>query len=389
MSPKITKTEIDKDRFAEHPYHDKILLDFDIPTHFLYLVERQVFRYFDPLVEFLSHNTHLTVYLTTQKSVSNFQYFGNDVLVNIDNFIDFCDNIGHSKKDPNRIKAFFGQHISIENIQLTEDEKQKFIEASITDQNLHNSLQNLSEEAQEKLLTTILALAEGDGTQSESSAENLVNILSRFLNEGKIQNSVLENLPHIQLNALKELKDFVVQNLNQNETFFQNWIDEEKGKYRRKRCLIFGIDYVDPKREGEIMGRKRFDILATQNREHHILIELKSPTAEIFEIEETENQNGGKRTTYKLSKELSRAIPQILSYKRWYSELNDEKVQELGLLSKKHVSECIIIIGTRKEDDVWKANFQSLCESLKIKILTYTDLIDKMDNAIKNLSENL
>ncbi len=137
------------------------------------------------------------------------------------------------------------------------------------------------------------------------------------------------------------------------------------------------------------MGRKRFDILATQNREHHILIELKSPTAEIFEIEETENQNGGKRTTYKLSKELSRAIPQILSYKRWYSELNDEKVQELGLLSKKHVSECIIIIGTRKEDDVWKANFQSLCESLKIKILTYTDLIDKMDNAIKNLSENL
>lgn len=230
---------------------------------------------------------------------------------------------------------------------------------------------------------------DGESEQTETSNDNLIKIFTKFLEEGKIQNSIFESLPQIQLNALKELKDFVVSNLDKDESYFQNWIDEEKGKFRKKRCLIFGIDYVDPKREGEIMGRKRFDILATRNREHHILIELKSPTAEIFDIDEKPNLNDGILTTYKLSKELSRAIPQILGYKRWYNQLNSEKIQELGIAEKKEISECIIVIGVRKEDKVWKENFQSLLESLKIKIWTYTDLIEKMDNTIHNIEQNL
>ena len=153
--------------------------------------------------------------------------------------------------------------------------------------------------------------------------------------------------------------------------------------------MIFGLEYVNPLREGEIMGRKRFDILATQNRENHILIELKSPTADIFEIKEKNNPNGGKSTTYNLSKDLARAIPQILSYKKWYQEMTYEKIEEIGLSEKKSVSDCIIIIGKNQHNEVWKRNFQDLKENLKVKILTYDDLIQKMENTIKNLKENL
>jgi len=153
--------------------------------------------------------------------------------------------------------------------------------------------------------------------------------------------------------------------------------------------MIFGIEYVDPIREGEIMGRKRFDILATQNLENHVLIELKSPTAEIFEIKEKENQNGGKTTTFNLSKDISRAIPQILGYKKWYKSMSLEKVEELGLSEKKRVSDCIIVIGQRKNSEVWKENFEDLKDNIGIKIWTYNDLIDRMSNTIKNLKENL
>jgi hypothetical protein len=380
---------IDKSSFSKHIYHKRIFHDFSIPEHFGYAVDRHIFRYFDPLAEFINGNPTLTIYLTNSKDTSNFQYFQNDVLVNIDDLIQFCDNIGYSKKDKSRIKAFFGQHISIENVKISEDEKMEFIQANLTEQHLLNSLKNFNPDSQAKLVNTILSLRGDEIATTAVSNENLVKLLSRFLSEGKIQTSVLESLPRIQLNALKELKEFISNNLDKDESFFQDWIDEDKGKYRRKRCLIFGIEYIDPKREGEIMGRKRFDILATQDREHHILIELKSPSAELFEIDTAINQNEGTTTTYRLSKDLSRAIPQILSYKKWYSQLNSEKLQELGLTAKKEISECIIVIGIRKDDVVWKENHQSLCESLKIKILTYTDLIDKMENTIRNIEENL
>ena len=391
IEKELSPYNFNKSVFTQHIYHERIFLDFLIWEHFGYAVDRRVFRYFDPLVLFLKDNPTLNIYITNNSLVVNFQYYQNDILVNIDSLINFCDNIGYSKKDKSRIKAFFGQHISITNLNISEEDKRKFIEANLTEQYLLSSIKGLSEDAKSKLINTIVSLeADDDQPNNIISSDNFINILSKFLSDGKIQSSVLESLPQIQLSALKELKKFVTSNLDKDETFFQNWLDEEKGKYRRKRCLIFGIEYIDPKREGEIMGRKRFDILATQNRACHILIELKSPTAEIFEIDTNTNHNDGQTTTYKISKELSRAIPQILGYKKWYEQLNPEKVQELGIITKKDISECIIVIGTRKEENVvWMENFKSLTDSMNIKIWTYNDLIDKMENTIKNLEENL
>ena len=69
--------------------------------------------------------------------------------------------------------------------------------------------------------------------------------------------------------------------------------------------------------------------------------------------------------------------------------MSEEKIEELGISEKKKVSDCIIVIGQRKENKVWKENFNDLKDNIKIKIWTYNDLIDRMTNTIRNLKENL
>ncbi|MBS1934072.1 MAG: hypothetical protein JST96_08730, partial [Bacteroidetes bacterium] len=96
------------------------------------------------------------------------------------------DNIGYRKKDKSRIKAFFGQHISIENIKISEDEKMQFIQANLTKQHLINSLKCFSPELQTKLVATILTLQGDDANTTSVSQESLINLLSRFLADGKI-----------------------------------------------------------------------------------------------------------------------------------------------------------------------------------------------------------
>lgn len=379
----------DKSAFRKHQYHDRIFVDFWVSSHYHYAVNRQKFRYFDALKNFLNDNQTIIIYLTTNPLVARFQYTDQNIVVNIDSFINFCSNIGDSKKNKERAKAFFGQHISLSNLNFTEQEKKDFIEANLSEKDLLTKIRTFSPESQKKVLDAIFKLeSTNESSNSLISSESFISIFTKFITDNKIQESILEAIPQIQLTSLKEIKEFVKKNLDKNETFFQNWIDENKGQFRKQRCLMFGIEYIDPKREGEL-NRKRFDILATQNRERHVLIELKSPTAELFEIDETANKNKGAATSYKLSKELSRAIPQILNYKKLYAQMNTETVKQLGITQRKEISECIIVIGQRVEDDLWRENYKSLCDHISIKILTYTDLIEKMENTIHNLEQNL
>ena len=383
--------KINKDDFEELETNSRIYLDFDLQTHFGYSYKQTRFQFSDALKTFLKHNPRLSIYLTTNTDVKDFIQYKNDWLVNINNYVNFCDEIGYYRSDPRRVEAHFGQHISIANLSISNEDKVEFLKTSVNDKDLLIGINNLPADSKKSLIN---AMFEIDTKKSEEnnpvvSDEEFVEIFTKFLTNKKVQNSFFAKIPEIQIEVLEDLQKFLKDNLDKNETFIQKWIDAEKGKHRSKRCMIFGIEYVDPKREGEIMGRKRFDILATQNLENHILIELKSPKADIFDVKEKNNENDGKSTTYNLSKDLSRAIPQILSYKKWYESMSQEKIEELGIKEKKVVSDCIIVIGQRKNDEVWKENFQDLKDNLNIKILTYNDLIDKMSNTIKNLKENL
>jgi hypothetical protein len=264
------------------------------------------------------------------------------------------------------------------------------LKENASEEKLIEIIKGMDEKSQKRITDALLKLQKNNTTISENSVskEDFINSFTKFLEDEKVQLAFFQSLPKAQIETLKLHKDFLEKNLDKNEAFFQDWIDKDNGKYRKQRCLIFGIDLVDPKREGEFM-RKRFDILAEQNRQCHVLIEMKSPTAEIFSVEEKITANEGKITEYQLSNEMARAIPQILGYKKWYQSARAEEIQALGIEKKKTISKCIIVIGIAKEDKVWIENFEALRNSMNIEIWTYTDIIDKLKNAISNLEDNL
>lgn len=197
----------------------------------------------------------------------------------------------------------------------------------------------------------------------------------------------------IKIHTLKDYRDFLRDNLDKNESFIQNWLDEDNSKYRKQRCLIFGLEFIDHKREGEL-SRKRFDILTRSSitNNEYVLIELKSPCDDIFKVVEKNTSNKGTSVEYHLSPQLSRAIPQILRYKSKFEKLpeDDDDFRRIGL-KKGEIKKCIILLGQKNDDLVWMDHFKSLTNNLGggLEILTYSDLIEKLDVTIKNLEENL
>ena len=345
------------------------------------------FLYHKNLLEFLSENPEIRVFFTLNSEVAPFVKIENDYLINIDSYIAFCKLIQSNTQG--RAKAFLGHQLKLANLSATEAEKQTFIQSNITTDNLVAIINGLSDENKEIVVKSLKSLKGRNDEIKEGhtiSQSDFIDSFSAFLSDEKVQRAFMGNIPKVQLSILKADLEFLESNLAESETFIQNWIDEDEGKYRKQRCLIFGVEYVDPKREGRL-NEKRFDVLAEQNRQNHVLIELKSPNAEVFKITEKPNLNGGISTEYEISQELARAIPQILGYKKWYTEASSEEIQALGIDKKRNISRCIVVIGQSKNDDVWKDNFYRLKESFNIEIWTYSDLIDKLKNTITNLEQ--
>lgn len=187
-----------------------------------------------------------------------------------------------------------------------------------------------------------------------------------------------------------KLQEFIDNNAS--ETDVQNWLDEDGSRYRQQRCLIFGLEYIDFKREGNTSG-KRFDVLTRVGSKYidHVLIELKSPSADIFKIDVTPNANGGTSSEYTISKELARAIPQILEYKSTLEakQPGDPELERLGITNteKIRIGKCVIIIGKHDSDARWLKNRENFVRSLSsgLEIWTYTELLNKLSSTIENL----
>ncbi len=188
----------------------------------------------------------------------------------------------------------------------------------------------------------------------------------------------------------KKLGEFIEDNASEKDV--QNWIDEAGHKYRQQRCMIFGIEYIDFKREGSVSSKK-FDVLTRVGSKHieHVLIELKSPSDDIFE-KTSKSTTNEKTFEYRIHPELSRAIPQILEYKSTLESKfeGDPELEKLGIKGKPEISKCIIVIGRHQDDPRWKVNRKNLVKSLNssLEIWTYTELLDKLDATIENLESN-
>jgi len=383
-----TKT-IDLKNYREIEYNG-VSLFFDkkyiFHKHFKHKLKTKRFPYHKNLVVFLKNNKDVKIFFTLDENIKPFKKFENGFLINIDSYLEFCKSIASNTKG--RARAFLGQHISISNISATKEEKDDYIKTNITEENILETVKSFGGKFQQKLLTALKkSTSKKDETDDEITKDQFLSVFEKFLSDEDVQVAFFKQTPRLQIETLEKLLIFLENNLDKGEAFIQNWIDENEGKYRKQRCLIFGIEYVDPKREGEL-NRKRFDILADQNRENHVLIELKPPNSEIFKIEDLKTKNSGKSTEYSLSTHMSRAIPQVLGYKEWYEQAKPEELEKLGIRTKKNISKCIIVISKNQDNEVWKGNLKRLRENLpKIEIVTYTDLIDKLKNTIKNLKE--
>ncbi len=386
--------EIDEFEKVEYQVKNKI-----IPIHFhskhsfqnYFQHKRKIsgFRYYRNLLDFLDVNSNLRIFFTLDDLSAPFIRIENDLLVNMEAYQDFCNNI--QAKTSGRAHAFFGRHLNLEEI-LTNEEKQNFITKNSTKETIVTSVNLMSPDDQLQLLKQLENVIPSSGVANKTyNLDDLVLALQNFSSNPTLQNAATIALPQIQLHTLKANLAFLVNalELNKSETDIQNWIDEEDRKYSRQRCMIFGIEFIDPKSQGDL-SRKKFDILAEQNRRNHIIIELKGPKENVFDVKRTVNQNGGFSSEYHLSEELARAIPQVLGYKKLYKDMTSEELEKIGLKEKKEISKCIIVIGQRVDEKVWQENFDDLKNSFNaIEIWTYTDLVEKLQNTISNLENNL
>jgi len=356
--------------------------------HFQHKQRTRKFRYYKNILDFLSENPSTKIYFTLNESVVSFRKEGDCLLVNMDAYQNFCSTIG--AKTGGRFKAFIGQNIDLREVNASAAEKSSYIKANATEADIIEIIKTLTPEAQRQILDSFEAAKqapESEGTE-DISQEKFISALSKFLTDKDVQRAFYSQLPKIQIDILKSHIAFLRGNLDKSETFIQSWIDEDGGKFRKQRCLIFGLEYVDPVREGQIAS-KRFDVLAEQDLEHHVIFELKSPQDEVFKLVERPVSAGGVSTEYHLSPQLSRAIPEVLGYKKMYEHAQSEELEKLGIKIRKPVSKCVIVLGTRKDEGVWKENFDRICGSLTgIELLTYNHLIDRLENTVRNLEEH-
>jgi len=380
----------DPNNFREVLY-DNISLYFDkdcrFHEYFNHKQKTRKFLFYRNTLQFLTESPETKLYFTLNEEIKNFQKVEVGFLINMTHYQQFCRTIG--SKTGGRLKAFLGQNLNLKDASATESEKSDFIKANANEKNILDAIKTLPEEAQTNIVNSLnIAGSTNRKTPTEISSTDFISVFSKFLTDKDVQSAFYLNLPKIQIDILKSHITFLKNNLDKNETFIKNWIDEDNGKFRKQRCLIFGIEYVDPKREGQIAGKK-FDILAEQDLEHHVIFELKSPKDEVFKIVEGNTVAGGISTEYHLSPELSRGIPEVLGYRKMYENAHSEELQKLGIKTKKPISKCVIVIGTRKDDLVWKDNFECISNCLNgIELLTYNHLIDRLENTIKNLEEH-
>ena len=222
--------------------------------------------------------------------------------------------------------------------------------------------------------------------------EGSLDVFEELVNNSDVDSvSLLRSHSTVKLlkSYKKKIENFIDKKSNEKEV--QNWIDEDSGKFREKRCMIFGLEFINHKREGGVSGN-RYDLLTKIGSQaaERVLIELKSPADDIFNLKKRKTINEDV-CEYSLSDSLGRAIPQILEYKKILEDKKsgDPELQKVGESNSIIINKCIIIIGSKNEDPRWFSNLCSLRKSLNsnLEIWTYTDLFNKIDSTIKNLEK--
>lgn len=394
-----------KIEFTSYCYPNSIELFFDFDITEWKRTQRHDFKFCQTLFDFIRENPQSKIYIT-REVIENWFMIDIDedwnqcFLVELNQYSEFCEGMKWTRW---RAKAFFWNHITrAENLANLSEEDRKRIFLWWTIEQYQEALLEKPEEERNAILSAI-------PRWTKLSADEIITFISSWNGQSWELSASIENAnERVKITKLKEYKIFIENNLGENETFFQNWIDgkkdmqgndiilsdEDKKREQRSRRLIFGLEFIDQKREW-LLSWNRFDMLTRLidwNNEY-VIFEFKSPTADAFDFDESqENGNSATTKTYRFSKELSRSIPQITGYKSWFENKQewDPDLTRIGLKRGK-IRKSIIVIGQHKDDDEWKDHFSRLSYTIwnGIDIITYTDLVNRLATTIQNLENNL
>ncbi|MDD2917298.1 MAG: DUF4263 domain-containing protein [Candidatus Gracilibacteria bacterium] len=361
------------------------------------------FKNYKSLKTFFQKNPNKKLYLT-KTIVEDFHEEGDYLIINIGAYQRFCTNIGVNGE--NRAQAFFARKVQ----QYSEEEKSLLV-ANATEMQILDWIKSLPTEKKQDFILRVSKEGISDMPKNHSnfSNEQFEDILLTALEDPEKLSSLRSKMPEIQLSILEDHLSFLENTLSKVnidtgkddawETFIQNWIDgkidthgnsltleeKESEKLQKSRCLIFGLEYMNHKREVLDSGQ-RMDVLTkinpSSNISEYVLIELKSPKALIFEDEDSE---------LRISKKLARAIPQVMDYKADFeTKTSGDKDLDRRNLEPGKIVKCIIVIGQRRDNGRWEKIFRSLKSNFGnlIEVWTYTDLVDKLKTTIGNLKEN-
>src|SRR5690348_10184762 len=220
---------------------------------------RKTFDYGQSLIYFLQNNSGKKIYLT-KTQVDDFQVDANKLMINLPIYQEFCKTISRNGK--NKTQAYLSQKVR----SYSEEQKQEIISNS-TEEEILSRIRTFTLEQKNSFLEKFKEI---EGVQlsvsnSNISDEDFLKSFLNLLNDPTKKALVVSNYSDIQIKVLEEYKAFLENNLGSNETFIQNWIDgkidsngqsanlseEEIRKVKKSRCLIFGLEFIDHKREGQ------------------------------------------------------------------------------------------------------------------------------------------
>jgi hypothetical protein len=143
---------MDKANFIKISYRGGIYIYFDrnlrIKLRTKNKRKTRIFRYHKNLTEFLKSNPHISLYFVEDKTIAPFKRRGNELLVDFNSYTDFCKNI--EDRTEGRAKAFFGQHLSIEEL-LSFEEREEFVKANLSEKILLEAIRKLTVDSQDKI----------------------------------------------------------------------------------------------------------------------------------------------------------------------------------------------------------------------------------------------
>lgn len=410
--------------------------DFDIDTKFQHSVSNKKFPFHETLLKFLYDNPWKKIYLTT-KSLEN-KWFSEEewdiFLVNIDEFIRFCEKLDQRK---DRANAFFRQEVSIDNISISNEQKTNIL-SKINEEDLFNIFSWFSKEKRNiflNLLKTIPDIELPVKNNEDYTDEELLKILKNkdlsfikaiikkdnvieFLNndnwEEIIENFLKNNITSKDIiNIWYRKKQLEVFNKLLNEEWYKNSYKKEIWKKDTKDEIMwqyffnennwifwYWLDYkylwilqkeahisdVDLDWTNEVISD--FLLWCTN---FTILVELKKDDTILFN-ESTSWQNRAR--SWKLSSDLMYSVSQILEQKAdWQikSELTNYNEQWEKIHQKTINPKCFLIIWRldklwdTRDDDIKIRTFELFRRNLNnIEIITYDELYNRAKFIVEN-----